>query len=301
MKSRILAFAGSKQAGKSTCANFLHGYQLRAHNVISDFGIIEDGSLAISTNVINAEGEPEKANAILDISRTDFEFADWAEFNMWPYVKSYSFASPLKQICTELFELGTDQAYGSDNKKNSATIFRWEEMPGVITDKNLAKQKDVKRLIEDGTLQYHKSGRMSAREFLQFFGTDICRAMYEDIWQANLVKNISAEQPLLAIVDDCRFPNEAEAISGASGKVIKLTRDPYDDKHTSECALSSYKNFDAVIDNKNMSIQETNIKIIDLLNEWGWLGAELIPEVPQEEKPAEPQLAGGIHKFKEEN
>ena len=300
MKSRILAFAGSKQAGKSTCSNFLHGYQMRSHNVVSDFGITEDGDLAITTNIAGADGKTERGNAILDITRTDIEFADWAAFNMWPYVKSYSFAAPLKQIAVELFQMGSDQVYGSDADKNSATIFRWEEMPGVITDEKVAKQKDIQKLIDCGTLKYHKRGRMSAREFLQFFGTDICRYTYEDIWQSRLVKDISVEQPLLAIVDDCRFPNEAEAISNAGGKVIKLTRSPYQDKHASESALSSYKDFDAVIDNANLSIHDTNIEIINLLNEWGWLGAEIALTPEPEEKAPEPELVGGIHKFKED-
>ena len=142
---------------------------------------------------------------------------------------------------------------------------------------------------------------MSAREFLQFFGTDICRFAYEDIWQSRLVKDIFIEQPLLAIVDDCRFPNEVEAISKAGGKVIKLTRSPHDDKHTSECSLSSYKNFDAIIDNANLSIHDTNIEIINLLSEWGWLGTEIAPAPEPEEKAPEPELVGGIHKFKEDN
>ena len=60
MKSRILAFAGSKQSGKSTATNFLHGYQLRSHLVIDDFGITDEGKLVIDTNMIGADGEESK-------------------------------------------------------------------------------------------------------------------------------------------------------------------------------------------------------------------------------------------------
>ena len=304
MKSRILAFAGSKQAGKSTCTNFLHGYQLRAHRVIDDFGITKDGDLIVKTTVINAEGKAEKGDAILDVNRSDPEFAEWAAYSMWPYIKNYSFASPLKQISTGLFEIKTDQAYGTDSQKNSSTIFRWEEMPAVITDEKLASQKDIKKLIDKGVLKYHKPGRVTAREFLQFFGTDICRKIYEDVWRARLIKDIEFEEPLIAVVDDCRFPNEAEAIQDSGGKVIRLTRSPYEDSHLSECALSSYNDFDAVVDNSNLSIHETNVEIIKLLNEWGWLAAEIKPEPEPEPEPEppmpEPQLVGGIHKFKEE-
>jgi hypothetical protein len=300
MKSRILAFAGSKQSGKNTCTNFLHGYQLRAQRVVDDFAITDDGSLVIGTKIINADGEAETGKAVLDVSRTDAEFSEWASYSMWPYVKSYSFASPLKQISTALFELSSDQAYGNDNQKNSSTIFRWEEMPAVITDEKLAKQKDIKGLIDTGVLRYHKPGRVSAREFLQFFGTDLCRNIYEDVWQSKLIKDILSEEPLVAIVDDCRFPNEAEAIQQSGGKVVQLTRSPFKDPHASEQALLSYDNFDAVIDNANLSIHEANIELIKLLNEWGWLGAEISPDPEPEEKPPEPTLVGGIHKFKEE-
>ena len=86
------------------------------------------------------------------------------------------------------------------------------EMPGVITDIKLANQKSIKSLISKGTLKYHKPGRMAAREFLQFFGTDVCREIYEDVWQSRLIKDIIAEEPLVAVIDDCRFPNEVQAV-----------------------------------------------------------------------------------------
>ena len=152
-------------------------------------------------------------------------------------------------------------------------------------------------MISEGTLKYHKPGKMSAREFLQFFGTDVCRKIYEDVWQSRLIKDITAEEPLVAVIDDCRFPNEAQAIQESGGKVIHLTRCNYKDSHTSERALSSYKDFDAVIDNQNASINETNIEIIKTLTEWGWMGTELKPEELKEAPNEKPQLVGGIHKF----
>jgi|TARA_Y100000592_G_scaffold98487_1_gene171695 hypothetical protein len=299
MKSRILAFAGSKQSGKSTATNFLHGYQLRSHLVIDDFGITDEGKLVIDTNMIGADGEESKGQGFLDIHRSDLEFAEWAAYSMWPYIKCYSFAAPLKQICTGLFELGEDQVYGTDTQKNTKTMFRWEEMPGIVTDKTILNKKDIKPLIESGALKYHKSGKMSAREFLQFFGTEICRHIYEDVWHSRLIKDIEAEQPLVAVIDDCRFPNEAEAIQSAGGKVIRLMRNNIKDAHASERALDAYDKFDATIDNRKLSIAETNMEIIKTLTEWGWLGAEIKPEAPADKQ--QPAIVGGIHKFREES
>lgn len=297
MTTRILALAGHKQSGKSTTCNFLHGYQLRAHRVIDGFAITKDGSLVIDTALIDPEGKEEKSQAILDTSRNDMEFAEWAAYSMWPYIKRYSFAGALKEIVTGIFEIKPEQAYGTDINKNSKTWFSWDDMPGIITNYNLAKKPDIKKLIDAGTLKYHKPGKMSAREFLQFFGTDVCRKIYEDVWQARLMNDIAREGSLLAVVDDCRFPNEVQAIQNAGGHVIKLTRNNHKDAHTSECALDMHEGFDAIIDNQNMTIHDTNIEIIRILDEWGWLGKEL-PEKPASDE-TEKTLSGGIHKFKE--
>ena len=302
MKSRILAFAGSKQSGKSTCSNFLHGYQLRAQNIIDEFAITDDGQLLIDTDMITADGKEEKSRGLLDVNRSDLEFAEWAAYSMWPYIKNYSFSSPLKQICTGLFEIPEGHAYGNDAQKNSKTLFKWEEMPGVITNAKTAKQKDVKSLIDEGTLIYHKPGRMSVREFLQYFGTDVCRTIYEDVWQARLIKDIIMEEPLIAIVDDCRFPNEVQAIQEAGGKVVYLTKGKHQDSHSSESALDSCDEFDAIIDNQNMSIHEQNIEIIRLLTGWGWIDTRVKSETPKSPEPQapEPTLVGGIHKFRQD-
>jgi len=301
MKSRILGFAGRKQSGKTTSVNFLHGYQLRAYRTIDNFAMSTDGQLVIDTDVVMADGEQQKGKGVLDVNRTDLEFAEWAAYSMWPYIKKYSFSDPLKQIAIGLFEIGEEQSYGTDTQKNTKSIFRWEEMPGVITDEKLAKQKEIQSLIRDGVLKYHKPGKMSAREFLQFFGTDVCRKIYDDVWQSRLVKDVESEQPLIAAIDDCRFPNEVDAIQDAGGKVINLTRNVYKDNHLSECSLIGYEGFDAVIDNQNLSIHETNVEIIKLLTEWGWLEAEVRPQAPQTPEEPQPQLVGGIHKFKQED
>jgi hypothetical protein len=301
MKSRILGFAGNKQSGKTTSCNFLHGYQMRAQGVIENFAITDDGKLVVNTDMIDANGETQSGKGFLDVKRSDLEFAEWAAYSMWPYIKNYSFADPLKQICLGLFEITQNQSYGTDAQKNTKSIFRWEEMPGVITDEKLANQKSIKKLIDDEVLKYHKPGKMTAREFLQFFGTDVCRKIHEDVWKMRLIKDIEAEEPLVAVIDDCRFVNEIGAIHESGGKVIKLTRNIHKDSHSSEQDLNGFDGFDAVIDNQNLSIFETNIEIIKLLTEWGWLAAEVKkqPEKNDESKN-EPQLVGGIHKFRQE-
>ena len=273
--TRILAFAGKKQSGKNTCCNFLHGYQMKSHGLLDDFAISEKGQVRVSTDGSN--------QGVLDVTREDLEFAMWAVDNMWPFIKHYAFASALKEIATGLFSLDKSQCYGSDVEKNTLTWFRWEDMPGY---------------------EGENEGRMTAREFLQHFGTDICRKIHPNIWTDRTIKNISSEEPLIAVISDCRFPNEIEAVKRAGGKVIHLTRSTSTDPHNSETALDSYDDYDAVIDNTNMSILETNKEVIRLIDEWGWLGEAVQEEAPVE--PIEPEessfegLVGGITAIKQE-
>lgn len=291
--TRILAFAGTKQAGKTTAANFIHGYQLRANSIVKNFSILDNGKLTVATVVKDNKGnETDNDAVILDIHRNDPDFAEWASYHMWPYVKTYSFASTLKEIAINLFDLRRELIYGNNNQKNTNSYYRWENMPGVVTDENALKSTVVKRLIEDGTLIYHPPGKITYREFLQWFGTKICRAIYDDIWLENTLQHIAAEQPLIAVIDDCRFINEVQAIQNAGGKVIHLKRNPYEDDDISENQLKTYDGFDYIIDNSSMSIHEQNLEILKALDTWGWLGDELIPTPPQADNNT------GIHTFK---
>ena len=176
--NRILAFAGTKQAGKNTCCNFLHGYQLRSYHIIDHFAITESGELAVDTKVVDAEGNEQQNLGVLDVTRIDADFMEWAIYNMWPFVKHYAFATALKEISMGLFGLTKDQCYGTDQDKNTFTTWRWENMPGVGK----------------------KKGRMKAREFLQYFGSDICREINENVWTDTTIEQIEKESPLIGII-----------------------------------------------------------------------------------------------------
>ena len=275
--TRILAFAGRKQSGKNSACTFLHGYQMRCHHLVKHFEIDEQGRLLVDAIFTNAEGNEETSAAILDVTRTDLDFGLWAAENMWPFIKHYSFAGALKEICNGLFGLDKSQCYGTDEQKNSDTFIKWENMPGYEGD---------------------KTGNMSAREFMQHFGTDICRKIHPDIWTDHTIKTIRTEEPLIAVISDCRFQNEVDAVQRAGGKVIHLTRGIDNDSHSSEAESEQIENYDATIDNKELSLYETNEEILALLEEWGWLGSVIEQDEPE---PAneERQIVGGIMKIKE--
>tara|TARA_B100000902_G_scaffold399700_1_gene471917 strand:- start:4377 stop:4955 length:579 start_codon:yes stop_codon:yes gene_type:complete len=83
-------------------------------------------------------------------------------------------------------------------------------------------------------------GGKSPRELLQLLGTEFARNMVcEDVW----VKAIEArvEPNDMIVLDDVRFPNEAEMIRDKGGKIIKVTRTGQElgmvDTHSSEAGI----------------------------------------------------------------
>jgi len=251
---KILGIAGAKQSGKTTAMKFLHGYQLHLNEVVEKFLMSKDGDIYVNSVSINSEGEEEDILGILDIERKDPEFMEWSEHNVWPFVKTYSFADPLKIIAIQLFGLTEKQCFGTDDDKNTPINVKWERMPDTTTK--------------------GRTGFMTAREFLQNFGTDICRSIKSNVWTSACLTRIQRDDSELAIVPDVRFPNEIEAIQEAGGKVIKLTRRPYQDDHSSETSLDSKDvtdKFDYVLDNSGLGIDETNMELLKVLKEWEWL------------------------------
>jgi hypothetical protein len=109
----------------------------------------------------------------------------------------------------------------------------------------------------------------TARQFLQYLGTDIMRKIKDTIWVDWTIKVINQEQSSLALIPDVRFPNEVDAIKKAGGIVIRLTRDVYNDKHECEKSLDKdifdWDKFDEIIENKSSSLEDLQSKIKTLM------------------------------------
>jgi len=207
----IIGFAGRKQSGKNTCADYV-------------------------------------SSLFRGYSKT---------------TKIYSLADPLKQdICINLLGLTYDQCYGDDTKKNSLTNIKWSSMPGY--------QESWKELPD-----YDSTGFMTARQVMQFVGTDIFRNINSDVWINGMINKILYEKVDVSICCDIRFVNEVEKFKSIGGIVIKLTRNPFNSNHSSETSLdpSSYDelNFDLVIDNTLISIEQQNAIIYNYLSSRGLL------------------------------
>lgn len=230
---RIIGISGRKQSGKNTAANIMSGEILKQNELIIDYKINMDGQLLVLTkNVHRVEGW-----GILDVTRKDLTFVEYAERELWPFVKIYHFADYLKKMCVDLFDLKSIQVYGSDDDKNTMT-------------------------------PYGKT----AREFLQYFGTDVMRKIKDTVWVDCTLNSIRSENSELAIIPDVRFPNEVKAIQSAGGIVIRLDRDVFNDSHPCERALDmdafDWNNFDQIVKNNRANLKELESNILNLKHFW---------------------------------
>lgn len=262
--TRILALAGRKQSGKNTAYNFLLGVTLLRLSVVRGSVEIKDNGKLFVSDLFGDTDLGGIARFVDDRS----EKIDYFNNNyVYPFIRNYSFADLLKQtVCINLLGLSWEQCYGTDEQKNSPTHLMWRNMPGVVVG------------VDDGSdwpVIWKEDRPMTAREVMQFVGTEIFREMYDNVWAQSTVNRIIKDESKFAVITDCRFPNEVEAVQKAGGKVIRFTRNPYpEDSHESETALDAdnydWSNFDAVIDNNKMSISDQNGALYHALNEFGW-------------------------------
>lgn len=243
--NKILAFCGKIGSGKDTCCKYLCGAIGTTTKSIDKFSLNDSGDLIIN-DVITDE------NTILP-----------------KCIKNYKFATPLKEFCINVLGLDRKLVYGSQNDKNKLTHIKWEDFPGVTTNKLLYSSiaKHIKRKTDEHSkfedpnfkLIYHDPGFMTVREVLQYFGTEVVRQMYSPAWVNATLNAIKSDNVNFPLVSDARFINEFEAIKQAGGKLIKLTRSAESSNHTSEQDFDSYNDFDYVLDNS-----APNFSILDL-------------------------------------
>ena len=100
---------------------------------------------------------------------------------------------------------------------------------------------------------------MTVGEFLQWFGTDVCRAKNPNIWVNRLLEQVNGSD---TVIDDVRFMNEGMAIINTGGVIIRLNGDPKgikaasnrDPNHISETDMDNFAGTRLRIDtDKNIS------------------------------------------------
>jgi len=260
--TKIIGLSGKKQSGKSTTVKALYAVSLVDQDIHAR--VDDKGQLVVMAGV----GEKGKETFEETILNTDDPLRNVQEFLaevVWPTVKEYSLAYPLKMFCVYVLGLDREQCFGTDDQKNSLTKYRWENMP--VSREMAEDDKEFKEFCNT------KHGQMTAREILQYFGTNICRKMNSLVWSETLERRIRMDEPNMAVVSDIRFPDEVDAVHNMGGKVIRYLRAPFagKDEHHSETALDDYDNFDAVVDNKDMTIAEQIENVHKILLDWKYV------------------------------
>ena len=252
--TRILGLSGKKQSGKNTASSFLHGMEMLGLAIVPEFQLNDKGKL-----IVPVEGDGgDIQGAILDLETKTDEFAAYMGRNVWPFIKAYSFADVLKEtVCMQVLGLTREQCYGTDEQKNSDTHIKWGDLP--TPNENL------------------KNKNLTAREVMQYVGTDFFRKLYPNVWVDSTIKKIEREGTEMAVITDVRFPNEVTCIQEKGGRVIRLTRDlsSGEDQHPSQFVLDDYEGFDLVVDNRDLTALETSEIIYKHLREWGWASTEI--------------------------
>ena len=234
--TKILGFAGKKQSGKNTCCNFLQMLKFHEYGVCKEASLNEQGQILVS----DLFGETVSGQDWIPLTEDFVDISQLLE-NFNP-CKIYAFADVLKEFAVDVLGLEHNQVYGTNEEKNSPTHLLWENMP---TGNN--------------------KGPMTGREVLQYFGSDICRKMYENIWFDACIRRIRKDNPDLALISDVRFPNEIKGVQDEGGIVFGLPRDIVNgkDTHSSEqvdLSLCDYLLPEGDIDNTSKALYKTIIE-----------------------------------------
>jgi hypothetical protein len=210
MSKLIIVVAGKKQSGKNTFAL----------EVASQFAIARGRK----TWVQHPECELRDVDSLQKLNVGPDDTSDASAVG----VRLHSFADSLKNFAVETLGLGHHQVWGTDLQKQSLTNIKWESLP-----------REYRR---NGSWTGSRRGRMTARQVLQIFGTDICRSMDPDCWARSTYRRAVASPELVSVICDARFPNEVQyskfvGADDAVVKLVRLMRSPLQDSHISESSI----------------------------------------------------------------
>lgn len=163
----------------------------------------------------------------------------------------------------------------------------------LLTRHNLADAlKDRIAWICGVDRTYIDAHKAMFRPIMQYYGTDIMRAIHGDDYWVNLLvadlQGIDEQNDVYAIVDDARFPNEQEGLRNAATRFhsvrlivtpeeqyeryLNVNGEPPTDEiltHPSETACDEYPNFDQLLGaSAPTDIQVT--LVLEALRRRGW-------------------------------
>jgi hypothetical protein len=191
--------------------------------------------------------------------------------------RSLALADSLKKFVSQWFGIPLDWMYTEEGKQK-LTHLLWDNVPfpfrgytkTLLPLPSAQEQGELDKMfgaMAPMRVESHdpRVGPMTVREVLQIWGTDFLRAADPEChvrrWKQEAELAQKQGCPLL-FVPDVRFPNEVATVLGFSNRshVVRLTRNPYDDKHSSELALDGFPWGEhkraRVVDNSTNTVEE---------------------------------------------
>jgi len=249
----IVVFCGNKQSGKSSSAKFICGNEMLRIGIIDNVNVMENGDVGSTIS--------DGRQILFDFDSKSSESMSFFDKRVWPTVRKFSFADKLKLSVNHIFGISLELMYGTDEEKNTKTKVKFKDFFGII---DIGTINTVKKNTSPEDF-------ITIRQVLQFFGTNVCRRIYDRCWIDGLINDIKSYNSKLSLVDDCRFKNEVYALKDVGAKLIKLDRSTSADSHSSEKDLDDIDEsvFDLVVPNSKMTLLEKNEFIMNWLQDTG--------------------------------
>ena len=150
------------------------------------------------------------------------------------------------------------EVLNSDNKHDYVKVHYSDNLKNrVQNDFNMTWEQVYGSLKEVPDERYPKGNDTfwTPREVLQYIGTEGFRAIEHKFWIRQLFDKFKYNDTKNAIVADCRFPDEVDAVLEVGGIHLRIERDNKDfvtdTQHVSETALDDYDITYAVIENND--------------------------------------------------
>jgi hypothetical protein len=173
--------------------------------------------------------------------------------------KRFAFAGLLKELCVSVLGLSRADVYGDQAAKARPTGYRWKDLPHFRP-----------ALLPPAR---HEADHLSVREVLQQVGS-MFRTMDSHCWANACVRACFDSRVDLAVLDDCRYPEEVQAVHRHGGVVVRLLRSAEYHNHESETALDGPTQsffLDYVLDNRFQSLADTRRALVrEVLDDLGW-------------------------------